>query len=319
MVKSVFKMQSKYCLLFLFAGGTLWAQLPLKQDPKDVIAIVDGREITRAEIQQIIFIAGPQFANTFQANPEVALFQYFVKQQLGKEGAAMKLDEQSPLKERIEAVRMDYLADARMNLEMNGYRPSQADIEKYYNQNANRFQRVKVSGIFIKFKPKENQGTGTADLAAAAQAILSAGQLQRTEEDARAIATDLSKRLRAGEDMAKLVDQFSEDLASKTKAGEIGFVHPTSDYNAEFIAGAMTLAKGSVSDPIRIPTGFYVVRADDRSVIPLYEATPDIETELRKVHLDEFMKSLNNRFRVTMKDKSVIVQPVPAQPGAPRP
>lgn len=317
MVKSMFKMRKQYGLLFILAAGTAWAQVPLKQDPKDVIAIVDGREITRAEIQQIMYIAGPSFTNTFQANPQLALFQYFVKQHLGKEGAAMKLDEKSPLKEQLEAVRLDMLADARMNLEMNGYKPSAAEIQKYYSQNANRFQRVKVSGVFIKFKPKENQGTSTADLAAAAQAILFAGQLQRTEEEARTMAADIAKRLRAGEDMAKLAAEYSEDDSSKSRGGQIGFVHPTSDNPAEFVAGAMTLAKGAVSDPIRLTTGFYVLRADDRDVVPLIEATPDIETELRKTHLDDFMKGVNERFRPIIKDPSAIIQ-APAQPGAQR-
>jgi parvulin-like peptidyl-prolyl isomerase len=323
MVKLIFKMQSKYGLALLFAAGTVWAQPPLKQDPKDVIAVVDGRDVTRGEIQQIMYTVGPAFTTAFQANPQVALFNYFVKQELGKQGAAMKLDEKSPLKERMEAMRMEFLADERMNIEMNAYQVPAVDIQKFYNQNANRFQRVKVSGIFVKFKPKDNQGTGTADLAAAAAAILSAGQLQRTEEEARAIAADLTKRLRAGEDMAKLANQYSEDVTSKATGGEIGFVNPTSGYPAEFIAGAMTLAKGSVSDPIRLAagSGFYVLRADDRSVVPLNEASADIETELKKAHLNDFLESLNKRYRPTMKDPALILQMIqatPAQPGTQR-
>ncbi len=310
-------MQLKQCFAFLFVAGSVFAQGPLRQDPKDVVAVVDGRDITRLEVQKILTAAGPQFGNLFQSNPQVALFQWFLKQHLGKEGAEMKLDEQSPLKEQIEALRMEYLADARVNQEMNLYPVPPAEVEKYYNDHITRYQRVRVSGIYLKFKPKENSGTATADLAAAAMAILSAGQVQRTEDEARALATEIVKRLRAGEDMAKLADQYSEDLASKAKGGDFGFVNPTSaEFPAEFSAAALGLVKGTVSEPIHFPTGFYILRADEKSAMPLKDARPDIELELKKIHLDEYMKGLNERFRPVIKDPALMLQPSAAKPAA---
>jgi parvulin-like peptidyl-prolyl isomerase len=279
------------------------------------VAIVDGKEITREDIQKIAFVAGPRFTSMLQVDPKAALFEWFLTQHLGKEGAELKLDQQSPLKEEIEAIRMQYLRDARINMEMNTYRAPQADVEKYYAQHANRYQRVKVSGVYVKFKPNENQGTGTAALAAAAAAILSAGQVQRPEEDARTLALDIAKRLRAGEDMAKLAEQYSEDAASKTKGGEIGWVNFASNYPAEFTLGALALAKDDVSNPIRLPGGFYILRADDRTAMPLDDASSDIQVELKKVHLDEFMKGLNERFRPQIVDPTLIVQPAAGQQG----
>jgi peptidyl-prolyl cis-trans isomerase C len=314
MVKSTFRefffnMHLKQCFAFLFLTGALYGQLPLRQDPKDVVATVDGRDITRGELREILFVAGPQFANLFQSNPQLALYQWFLKQHLGKEGAELKLDQQSPLKEQIEALRMEYLADARINLEMNAYQLPDGAMERYYNQNITRYQRVRVSGVFLKFKPKDGQGTGAADLAAAAQAILSAGQQQRTEDEARVLALDIVKRVRAGEDMAKLAAQYSDDPASKAKGGDIGYVSGTSEFPAEFKAAVLGLVKGTVSDPIRLTTGFFVVRADEKGAQPFQDAAADISTELKKVHLDEFMKALNERFRPVIKDQTLIVQP----------
>jgi parvulin-like peptidyl-prolyl isomerase len=314
MVKSGFKMQLKHCFAFLLAAGTVFAQLPLKQDLKDVVAVVDGKNVTRGEVQQILFVAGPEFAAKFQANPQVALYEWFLKDHLGKLGAELKLDQQSPLKEELEALRMNYLADAYINYEMNSYEVPREAVQKFYDANVTRYQRVRVSGVFIKFKPSENAGTSTADLAAAAAAILSAGQLQRTEEQARGIATDVAKRLRAREDMAKLAQQFSEDPSSNTKGGDIGFITSASSYPQEIKAAALGLAKGSVSDPVRLSTGFYVLRCDEKGAQPLGEASPEIEVELRKAHLDEFMKALNSRLRPVIKDPSLIIQqPAPAQ------
>lgn len=306
------KMQLKHAFAFLLTAGTLFAQMPLKQDLKDVVAVVDGKDVTRGEVQQILYVAGPQFVTLFQQNPQVALFQWYLKQHLGQEGAAMKLDQESPLKEQLEALRMEYLADARINREMNSYQVPRAAVEKFYDQNLARYQRVRVSGIFIKYKPGDVTGTTTADLAAAAQAILSAGQVQRTEADARKLAADLAVRLRAGEDMATLVKQYSEDPASNTKGGDIGYVTTSGTLPQEIKAASLGLVKGSVSDPVRLSTGFYVLRCDEKDTQPLTDAAPDIETELRKTHLDDFMKGLNERFRPVIKDASLILQPAAA-------
>lgn len=308
MVKLMFKMQSKLCFAFLFVSGTLFAQLPLKQDLKDIVATVDGRNITRGEVQQILFVAGPEFGAKFQANPQVALFEWFLKQHLGKLGSEIKLDQQSPLKEELEALRMNYLADAYINHEMNSYQVPAEAIRKLYEANSARYQRVRVSGVFLKFKPGDATGTSTADLAAAAAAILSAGQLQRTEDQAREMAADIAKRLRGGEDMAKLAQQYSEDPSSNTKGGDIGYVSTASTYPQEFKNAALAMAKGAISDPIRLSTGFYVLRCDEKDTQPINEASPEIEVELRKIHLNDFMRGLNDRLRPVIKDPSLIIQ-----------
>jgi hypothetical protein len=51
------------------------------------------------------------------------------------------------------------------------------------------------------------------------------------------------------------------------------------------------------------------LRCDEKDAQPLSDATPEIETELRKLHLNDFMKSLNDRLRPVIKDQSLIVQP----------
>ena len=312
-------MQPKLCSAFLFSAVALFAQ-PLRLDPKDVVATVDGRDITRAEVQQIMYVAGPQFVTLFQADPKVALYQWFLQQHLGKEGERTKLDQQSPFKEQLEARRMEILADAYLNTEMNGYRPSAAESQKYYGENGNRYQRVRASGVYLRFKPTENQGTGTEALAQAAMAALMGNKVQRSEAEARTLAEDIGKRLRQGADMKTLVDEYSEDDASKAKGGDFGYVNFTTNYPAEFIAGALALAKGQVSNPIRLATGFYILRAEERDIMPFNEAIYDIETELRKRHLDEFMKALNDRFRPVIKDPSLIMTstPTPAGPAAPQ-
>lgn len=306
MVKLSFPMK---LLAFLLTAGALFAQLPLKRDPKDVVAIIDGRKITREEVQQILFVSGPQFEAKFFANPQIALYEYFLKQELGKRGAEMKLDQQSPLKERLEAIRTEMLADSYVNYEMNTYQAPAAEVEKFYNANKGRYQRVRVSGVFVKYKPKPGTGQSTADLAAMAMAALNAGQVQRSEEEARAIALDVVRRLKAGEDLGKLAEEISEDDASKNKKGDIGYVKNDSNFPEEFKVAALALQQGQISEPVSVGGGFYVLRADERRAMSLTEAAPEIQVELRKEHLDSYMKELNERLRPEIVDPTLIIQP----------
>jgi parvulin-like peptidyl-prolyl isomerase len=293
----------------LASGAVLFAQGPLRQDPSAVVATVEGRNITNQEVREILAYAPPQLVNFFQQDPAGALMQWYVMQHLGKEGEAMKLDQQSPLKERLESIRLNFLAEERLNLEANAYSPKPAEIEAFYQKNQGRYQRVRVSGIYLKFKPTGSQGTSASDLAAAAAAILSAGQIQRSEDEAKRLADDLMMRLRAGESIATLAQQHSEDLASKAQGGDIGYVSQSSDFPTEFKTGVMALTQGTIAT-VRQAGGIWVVRAEERNTRPLNEVSNDILLEVRKTHLDDYMKGLNARFRPVIKDPTLIAQPI---------
>jgi peptidyl-prolyl cis-trans isomerase C len=309
-------MQLRKCFLLLVFASAAFAQLPLKRDPSTVVATVEGRNVTWGEVQQILAAAGPQFNSLFQQSPEAALMQWFMIQHLAKEGAEMKLDQQSPWKEQIESMRNTMLADARMNQEFNGHPVKNEELQAFYDKNKSRFQRVRVSGIFVKFKPETKAGaTSPQDVAAAAAAILQGAGVQRSEADAKTLAADLVKRLRAGEPMASLVTQYSEDEATKTKGGDLGFITSTSGMPPEIVKAAMPLQEGQVSEPVRLAAGYFILRADERGFQPLSEASGDILEEIRKAHQDEFLKTLNTRFRPVIKDPTLIIptQPQPAR------
>jgi parvulin-like peptidyl-prolyl isomerase len=301
-------MQPKTCFALIALAAPVLAQMPLRQDPNKVVAVVDGRDVTWGEVQRILAAAPPQLTTMFQQNPQNALMQWFIMQHLGREGEERKLDQKSPLKEQLEAMRMNYLADARLNEEFNAYPVTTDMIEDFYNQNRARYGRSRISGVYVKFKPEVKQGAVTPeDVAAAAQGILMGAGAQRTEAEARALAEEIARRLRAGESMKELSDEFSEDQAAKEKGGDIGYVTQTSDLPEPLRRAALALEAGAVSDPIRLPAGFYVIRVDEKGAQPLSQAAPEIIEEIRKRHLDEYMKSLNARFNPVIKDPTALV------------
>jgi parvulin-like peptidyl-prolyl isomerase len=75
---------------------------------------------------------------------------------------------------------------------------------------------------------------------------------------------DLLKRVKAGEDFAKLATQYSEDPGSKERGGELD-PFPRGQMVPEFEAAAFSLATNQVSDVVTTSYGFHIIKVLDKS------------------------------------------------------
>jgi parvulin-like peptidyl-prolyl isomerase len=158
-------------------------------------------------------------------------------------------------------------------------------------------------------------GTDAAALAAAAKSV-AAGQSKRPEADARALAADVVKQLRGGADFAKLAEKYSEDAASKAAGGDFGVIKAASDYPAELKAAVFALKPGEISDPIRQPTAYYVVRLEEKSSQPLAEVQQSIVQVIRNEHMNQWMKDMNTSYQAVIKDPDFFKAEISAVPPA---
>ncbi len=309
-------MRLKQTLLAGILSVSLWAQAPAA-DPQKVVATVAGKDITVGDVQKMTGMFSPQDMQQYQQNPQFILSQYFLFVHLAEEGDKLKLLEKSPYKEQYEGLRMQLLRNARLNEENNTFPVSPDMIDSYYKAHSAQYEQDKIKVIYIAYAGQETpKGTDQASVAAAAKAAVAVGLSKRSEADARTLATDIVKQLRGGADFGKLVAQYSEDAASKAKGGDFGVIKAVSEYPAELKKAVFALKPSEISDPIRQPTAYYIVRLEEKGSQPMAEVREKIIQAVRNDHMNQWMKDMNASYQAVIKDPDFFKAPAPAVPPA---
>lgn len=139
-------------------------------------------------------------------------------------------------------------------------------VERYYKEHAAEFEkprRAKVAHILVRVPP-----VGGSE----------------AEEKAKAKAEAVLKRVRAGENFAKLAKEISEDPASAGAGGDLGYV-ARGEMVPAFEQAAFALKKGEVSkEPVRTPFGYHAIKVTDIQEggrRPLKEVAAEIKGKLQ--------------------------------------
>jgi peptidyl-prolyl cis-trans isomerase C len=292
----------KRTLLCASLSVSLWAQAPAA-DPSKVVATVAGKNITAADIQKMLSTFDPKTMQAFKENPQGVVSGYFLLLQLADEAEKAKLLEKSPYKEQYEGLRLQLLGNARLSEENNTFSVTPEMIDSYYQDHSSQYQQAKIKVIYISYAGQAaSKGTDTAALQAAAEQALRAAHAKRSEAEARALAEDIVKQLRGGADFAKLVEQYSEDPVSKAAGGDFGVIKAASQYPAELKNAVFALKPGEISEPIRQPTAFYVIRLEEKGTQPVDEVREPIVHALRNEHFNQWMKDMNASYEAVIED-----------------
>jgi parvulin-like peptidyl-prolyl isomerase len=98
----------------------------------------------------------------------------------------------------------------------------------------------------------------------------------------RALITSLSERIKNGENFIDLVAQTSEDEATRSSGGDLGYFSQ-SRMPPDFFVALAKLRIGEISAPIQTTVGFHIVRLTDfkpARPMALAEAEPEIRLKL---------------------------------------
>ncbi|WP_123054826.1 peptidylprolyl isomerase [Clostridium sp. JN-1] len=107
--------------------------------------------------------------------------------------------------------------------------------------------------------------------------------LVKTEDDAKKVKARLDK----GEDFAKVAKEVSQDPGSKDKGGDLGFVnYVDSGMDPDFMAAAIKLKSGQVSDPVKTQYGYHIIKCVEKQEYPA-KSLSTVKEQIRKELEDE--------------------------------
>ncbi|MDT4952645.1 MAG: peptidyl-prolyl cis-trans isomerase [Acidobacteriota bacterium] len=99
---------------------------------------------------------------------------------------------------------------------------------------------------------------------------------------ARGQADEILKRARAGEDFAKLAEEFSTDPGSKTKGGDLGWFGHGQMVKA-FEDAAFALQPGQISEVVESDFGYHIIKVEERAMKNGPDGKPEEQVHARHI------------------------------------
>jgi peptidyl-prolyl cis-trans isomerase C len=272
---------------------------PPPVSPDTVVAEVNGKKYTAADIDRMIAILPAQYQQAAHSQTQI-LSQVFLMQRLAEDAAKAGLDQKSPFKEQLEINRIQVLSTAELSDVQNTMKITPEDQHKYYQDNPDKFKEVKIRVIYIAYNP--TPGKAATD-----------GKTIVTEAEAKAKIEDLAKQIQGGADFGKLARDLSDDKASAAKDGEFGVIKQDSGYPEAIKTAVFALKQGELSAPIKQPNGFYLIRAEEINQKSFDDSIVQILQVEKQAKFQEWLKGMQAQYSVKIENPAYFAPRVPAQ------
>ncbi len=229
-------------------------------------------------------------------------------------------DLEKRFRDEVERVDVDYvlLADAAY---AGNKAPTAAEVQAYFNAHASSYMTPEARrAAYVLFDREAKAATidvPEADVRASydrdkgtryshpeqrrASHILfrsQPGDAPEKETELRTRAGEVLARIRSGDDFAALARQHSEDPGSATNGGDLGFFGRGAMVK-EFEDAAFSLSVGSVSDVVKSPFGFHILKVTESrpaGVQPFEEVQGDIRRSLAVQRAQEAIRKAADAF-----------------------
>ncbi|MCX2560532.1 peptidylprolyl isomerase [Acetobacter farinalis] len=240
-------------------------------DPNAVVATVNGEKITVGDVQDAVGNMPEQMRQL----PPNMIYPMLINQLADQKAiqiAAHKdgLEKSPDVKKMMDAAAANALQNAWLSREVTPHL-TDAEIQAYYQQN--------YAG-----KPAE-------------QEVHARHILVKTEAEAQ----DVIKKLKAGEDFAKLAAQVSTDTGSaKQNGGDLGWFKK-GDMIPAFSDAAFAMKKGEISStPVKSQYGFHVIQVLDTRTDPI-PSLDSVKGKIRQALIQKYVREAVNKATAGVK------------------
>lgn len=236
-----------------------------------------GAVITKYDFEQLL-ASDPRFkgAATQPEGRKSLAVQFGRALGLEAEARRRKLDQDPAIAAKIRHATHQILAFELVSKLRRDYLKDDAKLMALYEQSKSSYEQPKVRQILIRAK--------------GSQLALRPGAKDLSVDEARAKATSLRAKLLAGADFSALARAESDDLGSRAKGGDMGFI-VRGVTGAAFETAAYAMPLNKLSEVLQTEQGFHILRVEERQPLPLSTIKPVIANELAHKEAEAIMAS----------------------------
>lgn len=196
---------------------------------------------------------------------------------------------------------------------------SDADVEKYYHDNAPSYEQYNLDRIFVprtkQVEPEtsddDDKDQKLSDEQRKAKEAAEKAKSQKNEEAMSKLADDLRTRAAAGEDMIKLQKEAFEKAGMKIESPNVNLATVRRNGLPAGHSAAFDLKPGEVSAVISDVGGHYIYKMNNSTQLPLDQVKNEIHSKMQQDRMREKMDQLNNSFKAETNEAYF----GPASPG----
>jgi foldase protein PrsA len=255
-----------------FVGSQQFDQVTQSRDPEEVKRQYEQTVLSRL-IRRAVLEKKAKQAGVDVSDDELAQRMEQVKSDFDSDEAFLKEIEQQGLTlDEVKRFVHDSLLEERLRKAVtDDVQPTEAEIQKYYEDNLDRFTEVRTAHILLQSN---------------ADALKVLNQLNAAPPG------------KVGSTFSELAKKFSIDTASAQKGGDLGYQNP-SGLVPEYAQAVASLDEGEFTSlPVRTQFGFHVIRLIDRRVQPLDDVrdqvTSDLTTQMQDDAWNEYLQRAYN-------------------------
>jgi peptidyl-prolyl cis-trans isomerase C len=236
-------------------------------EPNKVVLTIGSEKITEGQYDAMVNALPQQYQVYARGAGKRAFAEQIVQVKvLSQEAEKKKLDEEPKLRDELAFQRQNLLAQAMFLSMQQTVKVDDAAVEKYYNEHKQDYESLKARHILIRVKGAPMQAVP--------------GKPELSDDEALAKAKELRAKIVAGGDFAALAKTESDDTGSGANGGDLGefkkgmMVPP-------FEEAAFAAKVGEVTEPVKTPFGYHLIKVEGHQTKTLAEAKPEIEKKLR--------------------------------------
>lgn len=262
--------------------------------PDTVVAVINGKEYTRRELERIVKAIGGAIPENFQSNKKLFLDNWALMEKLTEIAEKEGLDKKEPYATRLTYNRAVFLATAMMSEKERTMKIPREDMLAYYEKNKDQYSIAKTKVLYVSFAASPLPGAKTS----------------RTEAEAKSLAGEIAAKTKGGASFVDLVKQYSDDPESKQKDGDYPEIKQSDTAVPYSIKSAIfALKPGEITAPLRQPNGYYIFQLAELIVTPFDKLNDDIYRSLKQERFDAWMKEVREGIKIEFKDEGYLSGP----------